>query len=188
MKNFLPILMGLLLLTTLPCARAADEATEERLNKLNGLVQDLLEDKGNTRKQLESLSKEIQALRDQRSSSPSSASAEELRHLAEKVQEIDRKREADKELILKEIEKLGKLIQKRPSNPPSRNESNPPSANTNEKGYEYVVKSGDTLSAIAAAYSEQGIKVKVDDILKANPGLKANSLVVDKKIFIPAPK
>ena len=45
--------------------RAQDAATEERLNKLNGLVQDLLEDKAHQRKQIESLSREIQSLREQ---------------------------------------------------------------------------------------------------------------------------
>ena len=56
-----------------------------------------------------------------------------------------------------------------------------------EKGYEYVIKESDTLSAIARAYNEQGIKVTVQQILDANQGLKAENLKPGKKIFIPAP-
>ena len=188
MKRISFLLLGLVLTMGTP-GRAQDAATEERLNKLNGLVQDLVEDKANMKKQLEALSREIQAVREQGSSTPSSASAEDLRKLAEKVQEIDRKREADKELILKEIEKLGKAI-----NPPKSRAATPPAnpspgggTTTADKGYEYLVQDGDTLSAIVTAYREKGVKVTVEDILKANPGLKPTSLSVGKKVFIPAP-
>jgi LysM repeat protein len=54
-----------------------------------------------------------------------------------------------------------------------------------ENGYEYKVAAGDTLSIIAKAYREQGIKVTAEQILKANPGLNPNSLKVGQKIFIP---
>lgn len=193
MKRFSLLLTGLALVCSSPAVRAQDAATEERLNKLNGLVQDLLEDKANLKKQLDVISKEVQSLRENSSSSAGMASTDDLKRLAEKVQEIDRKREADKELILKEIEKLGKSIsaagRSRQSAPPAtKGDSGGGSgAGSAEKGYEYVVQSGDTLSAIAAAYKEQGVKVTVDQILKANPGLKPSSLVVGKKIFIPAP-
>jgi len=185
-------MVGLTLAALTPTARAQDAATEERLNKLNGLVQDLVEDKANMKRQLDAMAKEISALREQGSSAASSASAEDLKRLADQVKEIDRKREADKDLILKEIEKLGKAIgaagraQQTATQTKSESGSNR-GGSPSEKGYEYVVQSGDTLSAIAAAYKEQGVKVSVDDILKSNPGLKATSLTVGKKIFIPAP-
>jgi LysM repeat protein len=183
MKRISLLLISLTLALAAPGLRAQDAATEERLNKLNGLVQDLVEDKANLRKQLDALAKEVQTLREQSSNAAGAASAEDLRRLAEKLQEIDRKREADKELILKEIERLGKSVASRPRTP------TPPTGGGggSERGYEYVVQSGDTLSAIVSAYREQGVKVTVEDILKANPGLKATSLVVGKKIFIPAP-
>jgi len=37
------------------------------------------------------------------------------------------------------------------------------------KGYEYIVKSGDTIAAIVAAYQQSGVKVTVNQVLKANP-------------------
>jgi len=49
------------------------------------------------------------------------------------------------------------------------------------------VARGDTLSTIVEAYREQNIKVTLDSILKANPGLKPERLQVGQKIIIPAP-
>ena len=174
--------------------RAQDAATEERLNKLNGLVQDLLEDKAHQRKQIESLSKEIQSLREQVSKPTGNyATQDDLRTLAKKLQEIDQKRIEDNERIVKKIEKLGETLaspppgkRRQPTPVPSEN---PPPGNTPpEKGFEHIVASGDTLSTIAQAYREKGVKVTVDQILKANPGLKEKSLRVGQKIFIPAPE
>src|ERR1035437_7692880 len=59
------------------------------------------------------------------------------------------------------------------------------SAGGKESGYEYKVARGDTLSKIAKAYRDQGIKVTADQILKANPGLDPK-IKVGQKIFIPA--
>jgi LysM repeat protein len=47
------------------------------------------------------------------------------------------------------------------------------------------VKEGDTLSAIVEAYRKAGYKITVDDVLKANRGLKPTSLRVGQKIIIP---
>jgi LysM repeat protein len=51
-----------------------------------------------------------------------------------------------------------------------------------------VVKPGETLDAIALGCKEKNLKVTVAQILKANPGLKAERLKVGQKIFIPAPQ
>jgi LysM repeat protein len=175
--------------TTTVQLRAQEAAVEERLKQLNGYVQDLQEDKANQRKQIEALSKELQALREAQSQPNTSyVTQDELRKLAERVQEIDKKREADKELILKEIQQLGKAVANPPKviKPKPVNVENPgPGGGTADKGYEYVVQSGDSLSIIAAAYKEKGVKVTTDQILKANPGLKPEKLKVGQKIFIP---
>lgn len=174
--------------------QAQDAATEERLNKLNGLVQDLLEDKAHQKKQIESLAKEIQSLREQVSKPTGNyASQDDLGMLARKLQEIDQKRVEDNEKIVKKLEELGKTMSgpppgKKPKpTPEPANNPNSGSA-TPEKGFEHTIASGDTLSTIAQAYKEKGIKVTADQIQKANPGLKEKSLRVGQKIFIPAPQ
>jgi len=55
------------------------------------------------------------------------------------------------------------------------------------KGYMYVVKSHETLSLIVDAYRDQGIKVTVAQVRKAN-GLTSKSVLhVGQKLFIPKP-
>ena len=170
--------------------RAQDAATEERLNKLNGLVQDLLEDKAHQRKQIESLSREIQSLREQVSKPTGNyATQDDLRTLARKVQEIDQKRIEDNALIVKKLESLASPPPGKKTRPKPEPVDNPGAGGaTPEKGFEHAVASGDTLSTIAQAYKEKGIKVTVDQILKANPGLVPEKMKVGQKIFIPAPE
>jgi LysM repeat protein len=172
--------------------RAQDAATEEQLNKLRGELTALQASNVDLQKRLADVMKELQDVREQ-SAKPTGnyASAEDLKQLAEKVREVDRKRAEDRELILDEIKKLGKAIGsgggrtvKKPDDAPKGNTETPAGP---EKGYEYVVLSGDNLSTIVAEYRRQGVKVTVDQVLKANPGLKPENLKVNQKIFIPAP-
>jgi LysM repeat protein len=184
MKKILSLTTILSVLACLPLP-AQDAALEERVNKLHGYVQDLLAAQEAQRKQIEALTASIESLRERvGQAGANNPTQDDLRKIAEKVQEVDRKREADRELILKEIEALGKSMagarRQQPSNPT-------PPARGNDKGYEHVVQSGETISAIAVAFREQGIKVTSDQIIAANPGLKPESLKPGQKIFIPRP-
>jgi LysM repeat protein len=192
MKRFFFVLIAFVFFAA-PALRGQDAASEERLNKLNGYVQDLLTAQSEQQKRIAALAKEIESLREQQSQpNVGYATAEALKKLAEKVQEIDKKREADKELILKKIEELAKTLAGPSKKPvvavpaPTAGATNAPA--TPEKGFWYVIQSGDTLSVIAEAYREKNIKVTVDQIMKVNEGLNPNRLKVGQKIFIPAPK
>ena len=174
-------------------ARAQDAATQQQLDQINGRLQDLIDAQAVQAKRITALEKDISDLRDK--SNGSGVSADDLQKLANQVQEIDKKRQEDRELILKEIAKLGKAGGTPVSSPVHKS---PPTLSTPpaepgltgtgpQKGYEYKVAEHDTLSIIAKAYRDQGIKVTAEQILKANPGLNPNSLKVGQKIFIPAP-
>lgn len=176
-------------------ARAQDAATQQQINKLNGQFQDQQEALALQAKRLAALEKEIGDLRDKTSqpSTSDSASADDLKKLAGQVRELAKKQQADNDLILKEIEKLGKV-----GGSPASSHKSPPSVSTTpaenptpvggaQNGFYYEIKSGNTLSAIAKEYCDQGHKVTVKQILDANPGLDPKSLIVGKKIFIPAP-
>ena len=52
----------------------------------------------------------------------------------------------------------------------------------------YTVQDGNTLAEIVKAYRDKGVKVTVQQVLDANPGLKATNMKVGQKIFIPKPK
>jgi LysM repeat protein len=176
-----------------------DAATQAQIDKLTGQIQDLLAAQEQQTKRLDAVEKEISDLRDKvntPAANPDNASAADLKTLATQVQEIDKKRAADRELILDQIKQLGKAAAA--GAPPVKTKTkvtplpeDPGSAGTApatpQKGYYYTIQSGDTLPAIAKAYREQGVKVTSTQILKANPGLDASKLYVGKKLFIPDP-
>jgi LysM repeat protein len=177
-----------------------DAAAQAQIDKLSGQIQDLLAAQEQQTKHLDAIEKEISDLRDKvntPAANPDSASAADLKTLAAQVQEIDKKRQADRELILDQIKQLGKVAAGTPTHTkakitPLPEETAPADTGgtapaTPQKGYYYTVQAGDSLSAIAKAYREQGVKVTTAQILKANPGLDATKLYVGKKIFIPDP-
>lgn len=174
-----------------------DAATQQQLDKLSGQIQDAQDALVQQGKQLDAMEKEIADLRDKINApaANNSASQDDLKALAAQVQEIDKKRQDDRDLILKEIEKLGKVT----GGPATRSR---PTADTTstysggdtstqdtgpQKGYYYPIKEGDRLSEIVKAYREKGVKVTTSQVLKANPGLDPSKLYVGKKIFIPDP-
>jgi len=158
---------------------AQDEATQEQIDRLRAEVSALQTANVDLQKRLSEVLKELQEMRLQ-AARPSAnyAGADDVKKLAEAIEEVDRNRRADRELILGELKKLSKTV-----TAPVVVDRPPTAA----RGYEYVVKSGDTISAIVQAYRNEGVKVTVDDVLKANEGLNPRSLKVGQKIFIPHP-
>jgi LysM repeat protein len=184
-----------ILIFTASLARAQDDATQQQIDKLSGQIQDLLAAQDVQNKRMDALEKEIGDLRDKlnQPDASTSASADDLKKLAAQVQEIDKKRQDDNDLILKELEKLGKggnisMTSHKPPSIADATTNSTASATGPQKGYDYTIQSGDTLSAIAKAYRTQGIKVTSDLILAANPGLNPKDMTVGKKIFIPQPQ
>jgi len=184
-----------ILVFTASLARAQD-ATQQQIDQLNGKLQDLQESVDAQTKKIAALEKQISDLGDKlnQPGATGNANADDLKKLAAQVQEIDKKRQADNEQILKTIEKLGKV-----SGGSTGHKSSPaistttptdtstPNAAGPQKGYDYTIAANDTVLAIAKAYRAQGVKVTSAQILAANPGLNPNSLIVGKKIFIPDP-
>jgi len=175
-------------------ARAQDAETTERLNKVEGYVQDLQATQLDQKKQIQALEKEIADLRDKLNQPAANnyANADDLQKLAKQVQELADKQQKDNDQIVKTLDKLSKISgspnmsHRPPSVEPAVSADNPIPGGP-QKGYYYTIQEKDTLSAIAKAYRAQNIKVTVDQILKANPGLDPKNLIVGKKIFIPAP-
>src|SRR6185436_17468827 len=110
MKRIFCLLITLSLCAT-PAARSQDAATEERLNKLSGLIEDLIAAQKELKQRITALTRELENVREQ-SAKPSAnyAAADDLRHLAEAVKEVDRKRLDDYDKIHAELLKLGKSL------------------------------------------------------------------------------
>jgi LysM repeat protein len=181
-----------ILVFTASLARAQDDATQQQIDKLSGQVQDLLDAQAAQGKRIDALEKQVSDLGDKlnQPGASGSASADDLKNLAAQVQEIDKKRQDDNDLILKELEKLGKSGTISTGHKPSPNiadTTNNPAPGVPQKGYEYKIQDKDTLSAIAKAYRAQGVKVTAEQIQNANPGLNPKNMTVGKTIFIPDP-
>jgi LysM repeat protein len=180
------VLFFLAVVCAIPGAlRAQNAAIEERLNQLIAKVEIVTESQQQQLKRIEALERELRSLQQQSRPGASYASQEDLNQLAAKLQEIDRKRQDDNKEIVAEIKRLASTL----TAGSQRMSATPASADAvSGTGYDYVVQSGDTLTLIVAAYAEKNIKVTVDQILKANPGLKPERLRIGQKIFIPAPQ
>jgi LysM repeat protein len=200
MKRFLACF--LILTFSAVVASAQDDAAQQQIDKLSGQIQDLQATQLEQSKHIQALEKAINDLQGQANQpAANTANSDDLKKLAEQVQEIDKKRQEDNDRVLKELERLEKSLGASSSShrsPPNITPDTTPtptpirshpttSASGPQNGYDYTIQRGDTLLAIAKAYRAQGIKVTTDQILKANPGLDAKNMKVGQKIFIPAP-
>ena len=175
-------------------ARAQDAATQQQIDQVNGRIQDIYGVLDKQDKRLATLEKSIGDLQDKliQPAANNSASADDLKKLAGQVKDLAKKQQDDNDLIVKELEKLGKG-----GGAPTTGHKSPTAANDNptppnggpQNGYYYTIQDKDTLSAIAKAYStELKIKITPEQIQAANPGLNPKNLIVGKKIFIPQPQ
>ncbi|HEY1790601.1 MAG TPA: LysM peptidoglycan-binding domain-containing protein [Verrucomicrobiae bacterium] len=181
-----------------PRARAQDAATQAQLDKITGEIQDVQDSLNSQDKRISDLEKKISDLGEKLNTPAGNdfASADDLKKLAEQVQEIDKKRQQDNQKILDALEKLshgGGFHRSAQDNPVNATPNSSPSDNASpvnnggpQNGFEYTIAPGNSLTAIVKAYRAQGVKVTVDEVLKANPGLNPNKMIVGKKIFIPA--
>ncbi|MGI8965202.1 MAG: LysM peptidoglycan-binding domain-containing protein [Limisphaerales bacterium] len=191
-------------------ALAERQEAAEKIKRLSGDVENLMAANASLQKNISALAEQINQLREnQTKTSHNSSFQEDLKRLAEKILEVDKKREADKELIVAQIKKIGEGLGAAPTNSKkTRNKKSvaadasspeksfstdsPEKNSTSEKGYEYVVQEGDFLSKIIAAYNadfkSKGMKtITSKQVLDANPGLKPEKLIPGKKVFIPMP-
>jgi len=108
-------------LRTAPPGAAEREAAEENYKLLSSAVNGLTTGQVDLQRRLGALADEIRALRAQDNKIDTSrfVTRDELNRLVESVKEIDRKREADKKLILDEFEELKKDLRKMLSAPAS---------------------------------------------------------------------
>ncbi len=181
----------LLMLATCWVAKVSgqDAATEERLNRLSGQIEDLIASQRAQAKQLGDISRELQQLRDAIDKPNTSyATVADLNRLAETIKDVDRKRIADAETVQVELKKLAKILTAPATrSQPVTAEKESPKSSLPERYMRHTVAKGETLSSIVAAFREQNVRVTVDQVLKANPGLKPERLGVGQEIIIPAP-
>lgn len=205
MKRLFGCFLVPLLLSATPLLAETAPEHVEKIERMSRDIETLIASNAELQRRLSEATDEINRLRQEQSRNVNDTAVqavrEDLRQLAEKVQEVDRKRIADKDTIAKEVErsfeKIEKLL-KQNSGGGGSSSARPTPARTPDKpipseGFEYVVKSGDTLSRIVVDVNgplkEQGLKpVTLQQLLDANPNLKPERMKVGDKVFIPAYK
>jgi len=174
------------------------EADEERYKFMSADIEKLKENNQALVQRLNELRDEIRRLSEELARANSNkdkdlATREDLKHLADKIREVDDKRISDNEKTLAEIARLGKTLSTPPksySPPPPASSGKPnvePKTGVTEKGFEYTIRSGDNPRVIAQALAKQGMKITSQQIIAANPSVDWQKLQIKQKIFIPAP-
>jgi len=117
---------------------------------------------------------------------------QEINTLRTALQKSEEARAKEREVLLAKVGEMIAASAPKPTPPEPKREvkEKEPAPTTapshdGEKGYSHTVEKGQTLSMIAAAYSEKGVKVTVDDIRKANNLGPKDVLKVGQKLFIP---
>lgn len=182
---------------------AARQVMQENLRAMNARIEDLEASNHSLKARLDDLRRELQQLREEsRKLGDQSNLQDQIRKLADGIKDVDAKRRADNEKVLGELAKLSRQMAETPvvvpptPKLPSTSSHTPAPADTepkaskpavSEKGIEYMIKSGDTLSGIVAACRAKDLKVTQKMLREANPDLNWDKLRVGQKVFIPLP-
>jgi LysM repeat protein len=124
---------------------------------------------------------------------------DDLKPLAQKIEEVDKRRQEDKEAISGDIKKLAahleKLLTAAVAEPSPKSSIKPPPAGdgaATESTNTYTVKAGDNFDSIKNAcntdFRSQGKKtITLKQIMAANPGVDPTQLKIGQRILIPLP-
>ncbi len=178
--------------------------TAERFSRMEDDFEAIKADNLSLREEVGKLRQELSRMRDELGKTATSVANnnphEDLKRLAERITEVDRKRESDKQAISEEIKrsisKLDSAIAAAADTRPARRERapapTPAVVDPSDSGFSYTVASGDSLGAIVKAYNQEfkkkGLKpVTLAQVKAANPNVNWDRLKVGTKIVIPAP-
>lgn len=157
------------------CVTLIDQASlaqqQADFDRMNEDVQRLNEKISGIQLEQQNLAREIEALR--KAPREDLVTRNRLDTLDRQVQALGAARETDRKMIVSDLShKMATIVG-------GGSGSGRGGGGAAETGYEHVVESGQTLSAIAAAY-----KVSVSSIKKSN-NLKSDIVRVGQKLFIP---
>ena len=176
-----------------------DQYFIEKLQKLSGDMEQLMGAYNLQIRKMEALEAQVKNLQManenlKRENVLRFASNKDIEELASKLMKLDNNLRNDLKLTNQQIDVILETVQKIANNPapsPPPTHTNPAPANFQAR--EHVVQSGEFLSTILSAYNtafkEEGLKGRVSQsqVLKANPGIKADRLLVGQKLLIPLP-
>ena len=179
--------------------RTGNQYYIEQLQKLNGDMEELMGAYNLQIRKMEALEAQVKNLQTangnlKRENALRFASNKDIEELASKLMELDNNLRNDLKLTNKQIDEILKAVEEiadKPAPAPTPTRNNPAPANFQAR--EHVVQSGEFLSTILSAYNTafkaEGLKGRVSQsqVLKANPGMKADKLLAGQKLLIPLP-
>ena len=169
----------------------------EQFRRLRGEIDELKGAHALQQQQTDKLKTQVKTLTDEnqklnRRLAGKFATAEEMEAMRVALKELDANRLQDRAIVQKALADLGKLIQKVAQQKAATVEPAPRVVARDFKFNTHKVETGEFLSNIIVAYNraykEEGLgTVTQSQVLKANPGLNPNRLLVGQKIKIPLP-
>lgn len=195
---YLPSVLLSLLALSAPAPASAQVVSYEveELRRLAGQLEDLRSAFEAQQRKISSLERQVESLRTALRQSTESTNLklgdavtrEDLKKLANAIEEVDKKRIADRKLIVEEVQKqLGDLAS-------DFNKTRTPvrEPQLDGKFYPHTVEAGQYLSTILDAYNAEFKakgkgQVTLEDIKRANPTININRIYVGQKILIPDP-
>jgi hypothetical protein len=179
-------------------AIADRQAAEERYRRLNTAVEGMLGAQAEQQRRLDALVADLARVRTETARAGGDyVTRGEFNELAKTIQEIERKREADRRLILEELATLGKSLADlikgpaRSATPPaSPRATTAATASPSYQEYvEHTLQPRETIWALVTAYNAeyrgQGKRTSEKLVMEANPRIRPEALQVGQKIIIP---
>jgi membrane-bound lytic murein transglycosylase B len=181
-------------------AVAEQQGVDEKFKQLAADIETLRAASQLLLDKLSALKEDLQQIRaDQTRLAAGAVSREDLKSLAQRIEEVDKKRQEDKDAISEEIKKTAARVEtvlaslaeagaKPPVKPPGLGAA--PGA---ENGIWYTMKERDTLDAVVANYNSEcqrkGLKtISLQQAKDANPNIVDwNRVKTGQKILIPRP-
>jgi cell division protein ZapA (FtsZ GTPase activity inhibitor) len=180
-------------------AVAEQQGVDEKFKQLSADIANLRAADQALLDKLSALKEDVQQLRTEQARLAANSSVQDdLKLLARKIEDVDKKRQDDKDMISEEIKKssarLEKLLGDAASPPPKSSTKTPPApgAPPTVNGVSYSIKDGDRLIDIVKAYNadfkSKGMKtISLKQVKDANKDVDWTKLKVGQKIVIPLP-
>ena len=181
-------------------AVAEQQGVDEKFKQFAADIESLRDANQLLLDKLSALKDDLQQIRAEQSRlAANSIGRDDLKPLALKIEEVDKRRQEDKEAISEEIKKLAAHLEKlltaavaEPS--PKSSIKTPPAgdATATETTNTYTVKAGDNFDSIKNSYNadlrSKGMKtITLQKIRDANPGVDPIHLQIGQRIIIPLP-
>jgi len=180
-------------------AVAEKQGVDEKFKQLAADIQSLRDANQLLLEKVSALKDDLQQIRAEQSRLAAAAvGRDDLKPLAQRIEEVDKRRQDDKDAISEQIKtseaRLQKLLTSSAADPSAR-PSGPgatPAAPGTADGFAYTIRDHDTFMDILKAYNEtfksKGMKtITLDALEKANPDVDPKKLKINQKIVIPHP-